>query len=343
MKRSTTMAFAAALVLGLVGAPYAEAEMTLTISSWAPPTHLVTRDIVQGWAAEVEKVTEGRVKLRMLAKHPSAPPGAFDAVRDGLVDVTFTGPNYTPARHIVTVLPELFGGGKTSYINSVAFNRIYWKYLDKAGEFKGVKLLGVFTHGPGHMFNTKRPINSLAEMRGLKFRTGGGAGEKLAQALGISSFVKSAPETYELLSSGVADGTFFPLESVFAFKLESVVKYATIFPGGFYCVTFAFIMNEDKWNKLTKADQDLVLSVSGEHLAKRAGRAWDAADSVALEQMRKAGIEITEASPAFVKEISAKSSALEQEWIKAVTAKGVDGAKALAEFHAELERVAAEK
>jgi len=46
MKRRTTMAFAAALVLGLAGAPYAAAEMTLTISSWAPPTHLVTRDIV---------------------------------------------------------------------------------------------------------------------------------------------------------------------------------------------------------------------------------------------------------------------------------------------------------
>jgi TRAP-type C4-dicarboxylate transport system substrate-binding protein len=193
------------------------------------------------------------------------------------------------------------------------------------------------------MFNTKRPVNSLADLRGLKMRTGGGAAEKLAQALGISSFVKPAPETYELLSTGVADGTFFPLESVPSFKLDGLIKHATLFPGGFYTVTFAFIMNEDRWNKLPKADQDLVLSVSGEHLAKRAGRAWDAADAAALVQIRKAGIAIADAKPEFVREIEAKSRELEQDWIKAVAAKGVDGAKALADFRAELRKVAAEK
>src|SRR5690349_14952020 len=208
MTRVSTAALAAAICL--IAAGSARADTTLTISSWAPPNHLMTREVTQAWAAEVEKVTQGRVKFRMLAKHPSAPPGAFDAVREGLVDVSFTGPNYTPARHVVTILPELFGSGATSVVNSVAFNRVYWKHLHKAGEFNGVRLLSIFTHGPGHMFNTKRPINAVADLRGLKIRTGGGAAEKLAQALGVSSFVKPAPESYELLSSGVADGVFFP-------------------------------------------------------------------------------------------------------------------------------------
>lgn len=341
MKRTTLAALAA--LTCLAGAGSAGAETTLTISSWAPPNHLMTREVVQGWATAVEKATQGRVKFRMLAKHPSAPPGAFDAVREGLVDVSFTGPNYTPARHVVTILPELPGGGATSLVNSVAFSRIYWKRLHKAGEFKGVRLLSIFTHGPGHMFNTKRPINTIADLRGLKIRTGGGAAEKLARALGVSSFVKPAPESYELLSTSVADGLFFPLESVPAFKLESIIKYATLFPGGFYSVTFAFIMNEDRWNKLPKADQDLILSVSGEHLARRAGKAWDAADRAAEALLRKQGVAIAEANPGLVAEIKSKSGALEQEWIKAVSAKGVDGAQALAEFRAELNRVAAEK
>jgi TRAP-type C4-dicarboxylate transport system substrate-binding protein len=333
----------AAAIAGIVLAGAAGAETTLTISSWAPPTHLMTREVTQGWASEVEKVTQGRVKVRMLAKHPSAPPGAFDAVREGLVDVTFTGPNYTPARHVVTMLPELPGGGATSLANSVAYHRIYWKHLDKAGEFKGVKLLSTFTHGPGQMFNTKRAVATLADARGLKFRTGGGIGEKLAQSLGISSFVKPAPESYELLSTGVADGVFFPLESIPSFRLDSIVKHATLFPGGFYNVTFAFIMNEGAWNKLAKADQDLVLSVSGEHLARRAGKAWDAADAAAADQLKKFGVAVSEASPELVEEVRAKGAALEREWIKAVAAKGVDGAKALAEFREEIKKVAAEK
>ena len=83
----------------------------------------------------------------------------------------------------------------------------------------------------------------------MKIRTGGGIAEEMARALGASAFVKPAPESYELLSSGVADGTFFPLESIISFKLGSVIKYATLFPGGFYSSSFGFFMNEDKWVK----------------------------------------------------------------------------------------------
>lgn len=342
MGRKTVRVFAGSLAMGfLLGGGMAAAETVLTISSWAPPNHLMTRTVTQGWAADVEKATQGRVKFRMLAKHPSSPPGAFDAVRDALVDVSFTGPNYTPARHVVTMLPELPGGGATSLINSVAFNRIYWKHLHKAGEFNGVKLLSIFTHGPGHMFNTKRPINTLADLRGLKIRTGGGIAEKTAQALDLSSLVKPAPDSYELLSTGIADGVFFPLESVPGFKLESVVKYGTLFPGGFYSVTFAFIMNEAAWNKLAKADQDIVMSVSGEALARRAGAAWDAADRAAEETMRKAGVQISDASPALVADIRKRAESIERDWIKSVGAKGIDGAAVLEAFRAELKTVAA--
>jgi hypothetical protein len=121
--------------------------------------------------------------------------------------------------------------GATAEINSVAYSRIHWKYFQKVGEYNGVKLLAVWTHGPGHMFNTKRPINSLADLKGMKIRTGGGIAEKFGNLLGASAFVKPAPESYELLSSGVADGVFFPLESVVSFKLDKVLKYATVFPG----------------------------------------------------------------------------------------------------------------
>lgn len=343
MKRYLKALWASTMAVGLAGAGPAAAETTLTISSWGPPNHLITREVTMGWAAEVEKVTEGRVKLRLLAKHPSAPPGTFDAIRDGLVDVSFTGPNYTPARHIVTQIPEMPLAGVNSLVNSVAYNRIYWRHLHQAGEFKGVRLLTVFTHGPGQLINTKRAITAPADLRGLKVRTGGGVGEKLAQALGMSSFVKPAPESYELLSTGVADGVLFPLESIYGFKLESVVKHVTLFPGGLYNTTFAFMMSESKWNALSKTDQDLILSVSGEHQARRAGKAWDAADAAAEAQMRKAGIAVAAANEALIAVVREKAAVIEQDWIKAVAAKGIDGAKVLAEFRAELKKIEQEK
>src|SRR5712691_8069498 len=283
------------------------AQTTLTMSSWVSPTHHITAVVLQGWANEAEKATNGRVKFQMLPKHPSAPPGTFDAVREGLVDLSYVTASYTPARHVMPLMPELPGGGDTALVNSVAYSRIHWKYFDKVGEYKGVKLLGVFTHGPGQMF-TKRPIANINDVQGLKIRTGGGVAEAVAKALGTSAFVKPAPESYELLQSGVADGVFFPMESIVSFKLDTVLEQATLFPGGMYSSAFGFFMNEDKWNKIPKEDQAIIEKLSGEHIARLAGASWDEADKKGMEALKKSGVKIVNANPAFVAEVQKRSA-----------------------------------
>jgi len=336
--------FVLAVLLGAVaaGAEPALAQTTLTMSSWVSPQHHLTSVVLQGWANEVEKATNGRVKFQMLPKHPSAPPGTFDAVRDGLVDLSYVTASYTPARHILPLMAELPGAGDTALVNSVAYSRIYWKYFDKVGEYKGVKQLGVFTHGPGQMF-TKRPVSGINDVQGLKIRTGGGVAEAVAKALGTSAFVKPAPESYELLQSGVADGVFFPLESIVSFKLDTVLQQATLFPGGMYSSAFGFFMNEDKWNKLPKQDQDAIEKLAGEHLARLAGASWDEADRKGLEALKKTGVKIVNADPAFVAEVKKRSAPIVDDWITKASAKGVDAAKILAEFREELKKVAAGK
>jgi TRAP-type C4-dicarboxylate transport system substrate-binding protein len=328
--------------IGVALATPAAAQTTLTFSTWVPQTHHLS--IWQAdWTKEIEKATAGRLKFNYLPKHPSAPPGTFDAVRDGLMDLSYVTASYTPARHALPAIAELPGAGATSVVNSVAFSRIHWKHFHKVGEYNGVKLIAVFTHGPGQMFNTKRAINSLADLKGMKIRTGGGIAEKFGNILGASAFVKPAPESYELLASGVADGVFFPLESIISFKLDKVLKHATLFPGGFYSSSFGFFMNQDKWNKLSKQDQDIIEKHGYEYAARSCGQSWDTADDKGLAGLKASGVTISNANPAFVKAVMAQAKQLDDEWIKGANAKGVDGAKVLAEFRAELKKVAAGK
>ena len=341
MRTGRILALAAVAII-LAAAPALAQTTTLTMSSWVSPQHHLTAVVLQGWASEVEKVTNGRVKFTMLPKHPSAPPGTFDAVRDGLVDLSYVTASYTPARHVMPLLAELPGSGETALVNSVAYSRIHWKYFQKVGEYKGVKLLGVFTHGPGQMF-TKKPVRTIADVQGLKIRTGGGIAEKVAKALGTSAFVKPAPESYELLSSGVADGVFFPLESIISFKLDTVLEQATLFPGGMYSSSFGFFMNEDKWNKLPKQDQEAIEKISGEHIARLAGASWDDVDRKGLEALKKSGVKIVNASSELVADVKKRSTPIVDDWVRDATAKGVDGAKILAEFRDELKKVAAGK
>ena len=337
LKTLVLTALAASLI---AAAQPALAQTTLTMSSWVSPQHHLTSVVLQGWADEVEKATNGRVKFQMLPKHPSAPPGTFDAVKDGLVDLSYVTASYTPSRHILPLMAELPGAGDTALVNSVAYSRIYWKYFDKVGEYKGVKLLGVFTHGPGQMF-TKKPVAGISDIQGLKIRTGGGIAEAVAKALGTSAFVKPAPESYELLKGGVADGVFFPMESIVSFKLEAVLEQATLFPGGMYSSAFGFFMNEDKWNKLPKQDQEVIAKLSGEHIARLAGRSWDEADKKGLDALQKSGVKIVNANPAFVAEVQKRSAPIVDDWIKKASAKGIDATAVLAEFRAELKKVAA--
>jgi TRAP-type C4-dicarboxylate transport system substrate-binding protein len=340
MKSTSRLALAGLTACGVAAALPAQAQTALTYSSWVSPAHHIS--IWQGnWAKEVEKATGGRVKFQSLPKHPSAPPGTFDAVRNGLMDLSYVTASYTPARHALPTIAELPGMGDTSLVNSIAYSRIHWKYFQQVGEYKGVKLLGVFTHGPGQMF-TKKEIRKADDLKGLKFRTGGGVAEQVANAIGSVGFVKPAPESYELLKSGVADGTFFPLEAFISFKLEGVVKEVVEFPGGMYSSSFGFFINEDKWAKLPKQDQAAIEKLSREHVARTAGLSWDGADAKAREAMKKARVPVVRATPALAAHVRKNSERLVEDWIAQANAKGVDAPKALAEFRAELKKVAAE-
>ena len=336
MRHLACVAAAAAML-----ASPARAQTTLTYSSWVPPTHHLT--IWQAnWAAEVEKATGGRVKFQSLPKHPAAAPGTFDAVRDGLVDLSYVTASYTPARHILPLMAELPGMADTSEVNSVAYSRIHWKHFQKVGEYKGVKLLAVWTHGPGQMF-TQKPVGGINDVRALKIRTGGGIAEAVANAIGASAFVKPAPESYELLNSGVADGVFFPFESIASFKLDTVLQQATVFPGGMYSSAFGFFMNEDKWNKIPKQDQAIIEKHSYEYAARSNGQSWDRADQVGIQALKKANVKIVQADPAFVAEVRKLSAPIIDDWIKKANAKGVDAKAALEEFRAEIKKLSAER
>jgi TRAP-type C4-dicarboxylate transport system substrate-binding protein len=332
---------AAAALAGLSLAIPAVAQTTLTFSSWVSPQHHLSVWQVN-WTAEVEKATGGRVKFQLLPKHPSAPPGTFDAVRDGLVDLSYVTASYTPARHVMPEMAELPGMADTSRVNSVAYSRIHWKHFHKVGEYNGVKLLGVWTHGPGQMF-TKKPVKSIDDLKALKIRTGGGVAEHVANAIGASAFVKPAPESYELLKSGVADGTFFPIESVVSFKLDTVIAQATLFPGGMYSSSFGFFMNQAKWDKIPKQDQAIIEKLAYEHVARSCGDSWDAADARGLEALKKTGVPIVNAGPELVKAVQARSQPIIDAWIKKAEAKGVNARAVLAEFREEIRKVASGK
>ena len=199
LQKLTTLVLTALAASLIAAAQPALAQTTLTMSSWVSPQHHLTSVVLQGWA---DRGREGDQRPRQVPDAAQAPVGAARHLRRG---AGRPGRPLLRHRELHAGAPHPAADGRAARrratprsINSVAYSRIHWKYFHKVGEYKGVKLLGVFTHGPGQMF-TKKPVAGINDIQGLKIRTGGGIAEAVAKALGTSAFVKPAPESYELL------------------------------------------------------------------------------------------------------------------------------------------------
>src|SRR5688572_17690140 len=89
-----------------LAATTAFAQTTIKYSNWLPVTHFIHKDVMVPWFAEIEKVTAGRVKIEVLPKVVGTAASQFDVVRDGLADVGYVIPGYTPGRFTVTEVGE---------------------------------------------------------------------------------------------------------------------------------------------------------------------------------------------------------------------------------------------
>ena len=314
----------------------ANAQTVLTASSWLPPTHSLSM-AQKEWCDLLEKNTAGKMKCNILPRGVAAPPGTFDAVKNGLADISYTVHGYTPGRFVFTQMAEFSFLGDTSEPISVAFNRVASKYPQFGQEHQGVKVISYFTHGPGIAFNTKRPVSKVEDLQGLKWRVGGGMVNEISKALGMNVTLKPAPESYELLSGGVMDGTLFPAESTESFKIDKIIKHATFFPGGLYNTSFVFLMNQTRYDKLSADEKKAVDAISGEVAARMYGRGWDKVDRRGVALMQANNVQIVKADAKFVADVKTKTASLEQNWVKDAEAKGLKGAaKVLAEFRTEI-------
>ena len=271
------------------------ADVTLTISSWAPPTHGMNAIYWPELIERVEEATDGRVTAE-IKYGLAAPPAQYDLILDGAADIAWIFHGYTPGRFVATKMIELPGYDGNAEAASVAYWRAHEQHFAAADEHKGVKLIGLMTHGPG-VLHSDTKVESLDQISGMKLRIGGGVSGDVGTALGATGIRVPAPKVYETLASNAADGVMMPMEGKASFKLFEVAKHTYRVPGGFYRGSFALIMNNDTFDSLSEADQAAVDGVFGEAASRLAGQMWDAIDKVGHQVLEEnADNSLTEAS-----------------------------------------------
>ncbi|MEK9744663.1 MAG: TRAP transporter substrate-binding protein [Candidatus Puniceispirillum sp.] len=329
-----TTTVASALSAALIAARASAASITLTVASWAGPKHVMNASFFPYYKDAIEKCSGGDLTLKV-EFGLAPPPALYDTVRDGVADMTWVVHGYTPGKFLTTKLAELPGVPGNSQSISVAYQKTWEKYLEAAGEAKGVQTLSVFVHGPG-MVHTIPEVRSFKDLEGMKLRVGGGVANDIGTALGVAGVNVPAPAVYETLASGVAEGVFFPMETMYAFKVAEHAKHSYVNPDGMYTTSFGLLLNQDTYDSLSDKQRGCIDGNRGPELTKVIGGMWDEADAIGLREAKKMGLKIIEWSQKERDYFKAKTASIEAKVLGEISSRGVDAKAALDYFKSQL-------
>ncbi len=252
---------AALLMAPFVASPAAAGPTTLSYANFPPaPTFPCVQ--MERWKKEVEKRTEGKVVINTF-------PGGtllgaknmMDGVIAGQADIGCLCMAYQPGRFTITNATSLPLGIPNAKAGSLALWELYKKYNPQA--FAKVKVLTMFTTAPSNIMS-KKPVKSLADIRGLDLRASGGAAQIL-KAWGANQVGMPMSATPEALQKGVVQGLFSSLEVMRDFKCAELCRYVTMTDTVIY--PFAVVMNMDSWNGLPEDVRKVFEDMGGEQSA----------------------------------------------------------------------------
>ncbi len=303
---------------------HAFGQVKLNYSIFFPASHK-NSVLATEWAKEIEKRTNGKVQITMFYGDTLTPADkCYDGVVQGIADIGMSVFSYTMGRFPLTEVIDLPLGYRSGTVATQVINEYFDKFKPK--EFDEVKVMYFHGHGPG-ILHTKKAVNKIEDMKGLKIRCTGMAA-KIVTALGATPVTLPMGDTYDAISRGVVDGSIAPQESLEGWKLGEVVKFTTEDFGASYTAGMFVVMNKAKWKAITPDLQKIIEGINKEWI-ERQGKTWDEIDKSGKDFTLKLGNKIISLSKEENERWANAVSPLLDEYVKEKKAKGLAADEAL--------------
>jgi TRAP-type transport system periplasmic protein len=323
----------AAIALGapaLVG--FAQQSVTLKFQTFMSPQSNVWLNMNMAWMDKVTKDSGGRIKFEgyPAMQLGGSPPQLFDQVKDGVIDVTWTVPGYTPGRFPRVEAFEL----PFMMNNAEATSRAYWEYVQTMAkdEFRDVHLLALHVHGPGAIHMRNKQIKTAGDLVGSKVRGPTRQITKMLGYLGATPIGMPLPAITDSLSKGVIDGCVIPWEVVPSVKVEELTKFSTEFApagGALYTTAFVMAMNKAKYEALPADLKSVIDKNSGMETSAWLGKVQQGGDAAGRAAAVKLGNSIYTVSDSEAQEFKRKARLVEVEWMQDMDKRGFNGKQLL--------------
>lgn len=305
----------------------AQAEVVLKVAHFLPPASPAHQKFIVPWCNKIAAESKGELKCQIYPAMQlgGTPPQLLNQARDGVADIVWTLPGYTPGRFPVSEVFELPFFTTTHEPSS----RAAWDFVQKNAldEFKGLKPIGVWVNGPNQLHFRNKQVQTLADLRGMKVRAPSRLGNKLLAALGATPVGMPVPQMAESLSKGVIEGALIPWEVVPATKTHELTKFHAEASSGKALVTstMIFVMNQRKYDSLSPAAKKVIDANSGRDTSAWASAQFAAADAAGRQAALARGNTVYSIEPRELTRWEAAAKPVSAEWIKEISSKGKDG------------------
>ena len=304
----------------LISPPLASSQtITLKYANFPPATTFPCVQM-ERWAKEVEKRTNGKVKVQTFPGGTLLPAkNIFDGVLTGMADIGNFAMSYQPGRFPISEAVDLPLGFSSARAASLALYDLVEKYNPK--EFEKVKIITLFTCPPADLM-TSKPVRALKDLKGMELRVSG-TGSDVIKRLGGIPVAMPQSETPEAIQKGVVKGIVSSMEVLKDFNFAAYCPFAT--EANLFVVSFAVVMNKDKWNSLP-ADVKKVIDDMRREQAEWTGKYVDdhVKESLAWSK-QKYNHQVLEFPAADKAEIPKLLKPMIDDYIKRVTGTGLPG------------------
>lgn len=307
------------------GSDLPKVELSLTLHD--PITSRIGQ-AMQAWADEVSKKTNGGLTIKLFGSGSLAPgPEALNFVMDGTADIGWLYTMFYPGQFTLTEVVALPMNGPTHPAQTA---EVLWDLYDSTPEMKKeldskVHVLTMYGNPANFISTTKQPINTLADIKGMKLRCPAGNMTEVMKLWGASPEVVAAGDAYDALQKGNIVGTSWEWQGIEAFKLyEQLNYYMAGMP--IYEGVFVLGMNQAKWDSLPQAYKDVLNETTG-----RAGSiAFGNTFYEAAEASKKAildtnkDLQVVNPAPEAIAEFKAIADEYAKSWVQKNTKDGFD-------------------
>ena len=295
----------------------AQAQTKWDLPSAYAPANFHTENL-EYFAKQVDVATAGKLKIVV---HANASlfkaPEIKRAVQGGqaqLGEILLV--NYENENPLFGMdgMPNLVG----NYAQAKSLDQVQRPALDKYLEAQGMKILFTVPWNPQGIY-TKKPVNSVAEMKGLKWRSYSPVTARLAELMNMVPVTIQAAELSQALATGVVESYLSSSMTGVDTKTYESMKFWYDFQA--FIPKNAVIVSLKAFNALDKATQDAVTKAAAEAQT----RGWKTSEDkeASLKKiLTDNGMTITVPSATFLAEFNKIGATLLTDWEKKAGAQG---------------------